>query len=469
MKVNKNRMLVAKNGQLGLENAQHVQQIGDPQDREEKDEDSFTLTSILRELSTTVKKLERQLDKMETDRKATENKVSVIEIVQQQETAKVEWLRNQVENQQEKIDALIDTVVRQDQQIQTLTNQINSAYTVKNQKNIIINGIPETQGENCFHEVAHFLKHALGLDKVQLKYAKRMGKGQYRPMLIRLANINDKSVIFQNIQKLKQFNQGKQRPYYITDQLPDAWAERKRFIHHLKQQNQKLPVTQQKKMEVKNNAIFFDDQEYKPPIRALTVSEFLNLSPERRKIIRNLEVIKGDEETKMESIFVGYATDIFSLKQVEDYYFHIRLLSPEATHVMCAYKLPGIDFTKVQGGIDDGEHGASRTLLNLLNKSMQVNKAVFVARYYGGRHLGPQRFACIENAANSALEKLKQHLVQMRKPPTQQELDDFRARMTDVLEESATTLPAVNQEQSQDTDTADDDDVQSIDSQESLR
>lgn len=315
--------------------------------------------------------------------------------------------------------------MRQDQQIQTLTNQVNSAYALKNQKNIITNGIPETQGENCFHEVAHFLKHALSLDKILLKYARHLGKGQHRPMLIRLAKFSDKSVIFQNIDKLKQYNQGKQRPFYLTDQLPEAWAERKRFMYHLKQQNKKLPTAQQMKVTVKQGSIFFDEQEYTPPLKAPTVSEFLNLSPERRKMIRSLEVIKGEEETKMESIFMGYATDAFSIKEVEDYYYHVRLLSPEVTHVMCAYRLPGVDFTKIQGGIDDGEYGGSRTLLNLLNKAMEVNKAVFVVRYYGGKHLGPQRFTCIENAANSALHKLNRYLARMRQPPTQKELDDF--------------------------------------------
>lgn len=470
--VAKNRTLVAKNGQLGLQEAvPMLLKSTEEQNSKDNEEDSMMLTSILRELSVTVKKLEKQLDRMDKDRKATDDKVSKVEYVQQQEVVRVQGLMDQVDKQQDKIDALIDTVVRQDQQIQALTNQVNTAYAMKNQKNIIINGIPETQGENCLHEVAHFFKYALKLDKINLKYARRMGKGQYKPMLVRLANFNDKIAIFQNMDKLKQYNQGKQKPCFITDHLPEAWAERKKVIHYMKQQNKKLPTSQQFKASVKNNTLFFDEKEYKAPIVAPTVSQFLNLSAERKKVIRELKTIKGEEETKSESIFIGYATEVFTLKQVEDYYYHVRLLSPEATHVMCAYKLPGVDFTTTLGGIDDGEHGASRTLMNLLLKNAMVNKAVFVVRYYGGKHLGPLRFTAIENAAQSALDKLTQHLIEMRKPPTQQELDDFRARMAEF--QQATSVPVPQQWSNQDEatereDESQEEDVQSITSQESL-
>lgn len=293
-----------------------------------------------------------------------------------------------------------------------------------------------------------------------------MGRGKYRPMLIKLINANDKALIFQNIEKLKQYNQGKQRSAFITDHLPEAWAERKRFIHYLKQQNKKLPVAQQKKVTVKNNTLFLDDEQYQAPLKAPTVSQFLNLSQERRKIIRELEVVKGDEEIQSESIFIGYAAEVFSIKQVEDHYYHVRLLSPEATHVMCAYKLPGVDFALVQGGIDDGEHGASRTLLNLLLKNMVENRALYVVRYYGGQHIGPIRFTAIENTAQSALDKLQNQIRRRRQPPTQEELDEFRRSIQDTIPQPEPPLFPMTDSQDE-TEEENDADIQSVASQDS--
>lgn len=177
------RTLVAQNGQLSIEGQDKSQITTALRSQgasllEDDSEEEASLTSILHELSTTVKRLEKKLDRMDKDRQQTEVKISQFEVVQQQESARVEGLTSKVEEQQSKINALIDTVVRQDQQIQALTNQMNSAYALKNQRNLIINGIPETPGENCFHEVAHFLKYAMKLDKIPLKFAKKVGKRQ---------------------------------------------------------------------------------------------------------------------------------------------------------------------------------------------------------------------------------------------------------------------------------------------------
>lgn len=141
-------------------------------------------------------------------------------------------------------------------------------------------------------------------------------------------------------------------------------------------------------------------------------------------MIRELDIIKGESSTKHDSVFVGYVAEVFSTNHVENYYYHVKLLEPEATHIMCAFKLPGIDFTKVEGAIDDGEFAAGRTLLNFLYKHKEINKAIFVARYYGGKHLGPQRFLAIEQAADSALTALNNFKQQIRRPPTQQELQE---------------------------------------------
>lgn len=244
-------------------------------------------------------------------------------------------------------------------------------------------------------------------------------------MMIRLQNAADKATIYKKMDNLKQANKGRDRPYFITDQLPEAWAERKKYIHFLKQQNQKLPVAQQLKATVKDGSIKFNDQEYILPVHAPTVSEFLNLPAERRKVIRELDVIQGKDEVAQESIFIGYAAQVFSTKQVEDYYYLVKLLNPEATHIMCAFKLPGVDFTKLQGSIDDGEHAGGRTLLNLLLKDQQINCALFVVRHYGGKHLGQLRFSLIEKTANDALSKLKEHVRKMQQPPTQEELQEY--------------------------------------------
>lgn len=381
-----NRVLIAKNGQLGLQSpVTQYKACADDKTRhktlasEEQEEGECDLQTILKQLNTTVTRLDKRLGQMDQERRMVEQRVNLVEICCQQDEGQITQLREKVEEQNEKIQALIGTVVRQDQQIQTLTHQVNSAYANNTQKNIIINGLSETQGENCMHEVAHMFKHILKIDKpISIKSARRIGKGQSKPMLVKLAKIQDKATIFQKLGNIKHANQGRQRPIFITDQLPEAWAERKRFIHHVKQQNKKLPKDQQHKIQVQANQLLINDVVYEPPVKAPTVSEFLNLPPERKQIIKNLQVIKGQQDLQQQSLFIGYAAAISSTEELDNLYYHVRLLNPEATHVMCAFKLPGTNFVDTQAIIDDGEYGGGRVIMNLLNKTEASNRAVFV-------------------------------------------------------------------------------------------
>ena len=52
---------------------------------------------------------------------------------------------------------------------------------------------------------------------------------------------------------------------------------------------------------------------------------------------------------------------------------------------------------------DDGEHGAGKGLSHILRVTESEDVCVVVSRWFGGVHLGPQRFQCINNAARDAL------------------------------------------------------------------
>ena len=47
---------------------------------------------------------------------------------------------------------------------------------------------------------------------------------------------------------------------------------------------------------------------------------------------------------------------------------------------------------------DDGETGAGGVILRILKKQNWVNVIVVVTRWYGGKHLGPDRFKHVQDA-----------------------------------------------------------------------
>ena len=71
-----------------------------------------------------------------------------------------------------------------------------------------------------------------------------------------------------------------------------------------------------------------------------------------------------------------------------------------ATHPrFFAYRIPNDDDFN-----DDGETGAGKNLANILRLRGAENVFVAVTRWFGGTHLGPQRFKVINSCASQALE-----------------------------------------------------------------
>lgn len=438
-KKNKLKMIGAKHGKLRIEEqenseesaceqiqdsqSQHDQQEGSGQQAEQS---SDSLVSILKELTSTVKRLESKIDNMEQERKINSKKVRQMAIVQSQDAAAITSLTETSQDHTDQIKALTGTVIRQQQQIQDLTHKLNNLYANNNNKKLAINGLAETQGENCYHEVANFFKNVMKIDvPIQLKFARRIGSGTERPIMIKLKTFEQKTLIFQNFDKLKTANRGRQRPYFITDQLPEAWAERRRFIQNLKFQNSKLPTAAQRKIEVTKRDIQIDGVEYQPMLVPPTIADVVGLKAVEKANIQAVEITQGESEDKDKSRFIGYAAEAYSIEQVKRQYLHLRLLHPEASHIMAAYKIPGTDFATNQGLSDDGEYGGARCMMKVLNKEKKENTAVFVVRYYGGKHLGAARFLSIERAAKSALTRAAEALMRVRRLPTQQELQQI--------------------------------------------
>lgn len=74
---------------------------------------------------------------------------------------------------------------------------------------------------------------------------------------------------------------------------------------------------------------------------------------------------------------------------------------PGADHIAAAFSAEG-----EEGYQDDSEFGSGYRLLNVIKDAKLLNVSVFVVRYYGGEHLGPQRFTVMKELAEEALHKI---------------------------------------------------------------
>uniref|UniRef100_A0A1B6H196 RWD domain-containing protein n=1 Tax=Cuerna arida TaxID=1464854 RepID=A0A1B6H196_9HEMI len=127
-------------------------------------------------------------------------------------------------------------------------------------------------------------------------------------------------------------------------------------------------------------------------------------------IIRRLEIFHGEVITDRKSKFQGHAAVVTSVDQVKDMLSTLleNKKFAQATHNIYAYRVlkDGLPGCMAQDCDDDGENAAGSRLLHLLQTMGAMNVMVVVSRWYGGVHLGPDRFRHINNAARQVLQQL---------------------------------------------------------------
>lgn len=107
------------------------------------------------------------------------------------------------------------------------------------------------------------------------------------------------------------------------------------------------------------------------------------------------------------STFIAYAREVHSVDEAKHFF---GLLTTDrkiakATHNMNAWRIQGSNGVTFQDCDDDGETAAGSRMLHLLTIMDAWNVIVVVSRWFGGTHLGPDRFKHINSATRDAIVK----------------------------------------------------------------
>ncbi|KAJ2031276.1 hypothetical protein IWW57_000781 [Coemansia sp. S610] len=117
-------------------------------------------------------------------------------------------------------------------------------------------------------------------------------------------------------------------------------------------------------------------------------------------------IFAGSALEMKKSVFVAHVARVFSgedVQAVRDELMRDKKIA-QATHNILAYRIRLDNGSICQDNDDDGETAAGKRLGHLLQLVEAENVVVVVTRWFGGTHLGPDRFKLINNAARQALE-----------------------------------------------------------------
>ena len=118
--------------------------------------------------------------------------------------------------------------------------------------------------------------------------------------------------------------------------------------------------------------------------------------------------VLSDVVTEKKSVFLARAAEVHSVDEAKSYLAHLLATdkkAAKATHNITAWRIQGENGVQFQDCDDDGESAAGGRLLHLLELMGVWNAMVVVTRWYGGIHLGPDRFRLINQAARDAMVK----------------------------------------------------------------
>ena len=110
--------------------------------------------------------------------------------------------------------------------------------------------------------------------------------------------------------------------------------------------------------------------------------------------------------TEKKSVFIARAAPVTSINQAKQYLAHLLATDKKvakATHNITAWRIRGENGVQYQDCDDDGETAAGGRVLHLLELMGVWDGMVVVTRWYGGVHLGPDRFRIINQTARDAL------------------------------------------------------------------
>jgi hypothetical protein len=142
------------------------------------------------------------------------------------------------------------------------------------------------------------------------------------------------------------------------------------------------------------------------PFEASTTADEKDRAPLDTALPENIKIIEAEPIVDRKSVFVGRARRISDPSQVPLVLNHLmseRQISRAAHPIINAWRCQ-VGSVLHQDNDDDGETAAGSRLAHLLSILEINNVLVVVTRWFGGIHLGPDRFKHINHAARNALE-----------------------------------------------------------------
>ncbi|XP_056009389.1 uncharacterized protein LOC130051465 [Ostrea edulis] len=241
-------------------------------------------------------------------------------------------------------------------------------------------------------QLINLIKEHLGVDGIEFANIHRNSgdrKPSAKPRTItgKLVRFEQKDYILRQ-QKTKK-EAGMEIPFYITPQAPVQINETRKKLVEL---NNKYWKENVQTRLIGDKLVFPNGTVYKDKVSTPTAEEILQLDQKEREKIEEMESGRSNTHSEGRNQFSAAAVEADTYANVRNFYKKISMdpVYGKANHNILIYRFKDNNGILHEGYCDDGEFGAGRKMLKLLQDQNIVNVSVVISRMVG-RHLGPKR------------------------------------------------------------------------------
>ena len=265
------------------------------------------LNATLASLKTEITEIKGVKGKIETFSSDWKNRVAQ-QLSAQQEVIQEQTFRNNL---------LTNMVINQDEKMKELERKATASYQREIRPNLMIYGLLEEKDktpESLVQEAKNFFKEQLEIEEeieeeIEVIYAKRVGKGKVKPLLVRLKDTNDKGCIFANIDNLKGKTNARKKLFFIQDDMTEQQKEQRQWYHDLVKENKAKEDSDKKDIKMKKGAIIVNDCKIEPLVNPPTKATLLRMSKNELECVKATKVIRGPNHSEK---FSEYHCHLFS-------------------------------------------------------------------------------------------------------------------------------------------------------------
>ena len=298
---------------------------------------------------------------------------------------------------------------------------VNMAHTMQN--NLIFGGIRVSDEESVLDAVKRFISTIMNITpkNYDIYDAEQLGKGYSRIVKGREMNFPPTvkvkcseyfaSKIMSNARVLSgKTDEVEGFKYYVKRSKPEAqralYDKYAEDVKGYRQQNASATTEADKvKYYFTPTHLIVDDEPVEDKVNPPTFTDMINIDFPTLHEMDRMEYYSSMPKVIRRSTFQAYGFHIASIDEISLAYKKIRYMHKNADHVVAAYRLrAGKDL--LQGCAHDRAYYGDQEIIQTLRKAKAINVVVFVARLYGGIHLGGAHFDAISEITNEVLRMM---------------------------------------------------------------